>query len=789
MNILNNMLNLLFVNQSDPEFGSIDADITHIMNILLRTVIQMTSSMSKDNPLSANMVAIMLGILRIMTKSHYSAFVDQYSIRDLRVFIVEILAVFYNLVKYSVFPSDWMDMIMHQNTVILGTLRQLTVVIRDKFYAPFEQEVWSTFFSCSITFLTQPSLQLDKFSVHKQSTILQRYADMRRNTALDIGAMWMQLGAHKIAFVPALVGPILEMSLIPDEELRQDTIPIFFDMMQCEYYSSVLINDSYGDTKRNNSHHKLSFESFEREMMEKLDLFVENGRGDEAYRQQFHAIMMGLCAQHNMMRVEGEAFVHLVSGLLSRLLEYRTIINKDKNKLNQMACTVSLLNFYAKINRNEMYIRYVEKLFVFHREFKNFAEAAFTLKLHSNLLKWDDTELQTMFMSNRHNGCKTHRQLKETLYREIIDLFDKDQMWESAIEMSKELIDLYENQTFDYTNLSATHTNMARLYKKILNEQRLECEYFRVVFYGKGFPSVLRNKEFVYRGQELDRLDDFSSRMLEQYPSAELLQSMDPGDEITLSNGQFILIINVLPLMDETCQTRRLREHMSENLLRYYRTNNVQRFQLSRSSVRASGLDRTIMRTGNALPGILRFAQVVESEQFNVTPLQVAIETMQQTNNELRELVKTHTRAHAMGEELSINPLSLRLKGVIDAAVMGGPVKYEEAFLTDDYLQRNPNDRLLVDELTDLIANQMPLLEVALKVHRAKMPSILSELQESLEQLFAKRQATLEAKYGERVSIAHRIWFRLAFGSFCCFLVSVFFRIRPLTCFSSQTST
>lgn len=35
-----------------------------------------------------------------------------------------------------------------------------------------------------------------------------------------------------------MVGPILEMTLIPETELRKATIPIFFDMMQCEFHST-----------------------------------------------------------------------------------------------------------------------------------------------------------------------------------------------------------------------------------------------------------------------------------------------------------------------------------------------------------------------------------------------------------------------------------------------------------------------------------------------------------------------------------------------------------------------
>lgn len=748
------MLNLLFTGQSDPDFGPVETDIAHIMNILLRTVIQMSSTGNKENEITAHMVAVMLGILRSMSAYHYDLYVSQLSILEIRYFIIDILCVFYELVKNSVFPKDWMDMIMHQNTVILDSLRHLTTVIRDKFYTPFEHSVWESFFSCAIAFLTQPSLQLDQFGVHKKSTILQRYEDIRRKTAHDINGMWMQLGEYKAAFVPDLVGSILEMSLIPDEELRRDTIPIFFDMMQCEYYSSRFVNDSYGDTKRNNRHHKMSFESFEKEMMEKLDIFVESGRGDEEYRQQFYTIMMDLCRNHNTLRKDGEAFVQMVSGLLSRLLEYRTIIH-DENKENRMACTVSLLEFYEKVNRKEMFIRYVDKLCALHSEFENYAEAAFSLKLHSKMLNWNDMELSKLNQSHRHSGCKTHRQLKEALYLEIIELFDKGKMWECAIELCKELANQYEKEIFDYSQLSATHERLAIFYRKILQEPRYECEYFRVVFYGKRFPNFLRNKVFIYRGKEYERLDDFSSRVLAQHPSAELMRSMDtPGEEITQCDGQFILINSVQPIMNEYGRS----DQMSTQILKYYQTNNVNRFQFSRPislgekgdrGVDSLGLHRTIMTTCYPLPGILRSAEVIDTRQFKMTPLELAIETMQQTNNDIRELVKVHSKDF----QSPIKPLSMKIAGVIDAAVMGGLVKYEEAFLTPEYSLSNPDDLMLVEDLKELIAAQIPLLVLALQVHRAKMTDDLTALQDRWEQLFFDRREILELRYGKKVRV------------------------------------
>lgn len=78
------------------------------------------------------------------------------------------------------------------------------------------------------------------------------------------------------------------------------------------------------------------------------------------------------------------------------------------------------------IKRQEMYIRYVNKLCSLHLECDDFAEAAYTLRLHSELLLWSNDLLPPLLRSPlRYPTCNTHRQLKEALYHDIIDYFDK----------------------------------------------------------------------------------------------------------------------------------------------------------------------------------------------------------------------------------------------------------------------------------------------------------------------------------------------------------------------------
>jgi len=78
------------------------------------------------------------------------------------------------------------------------------------------------------------------------------------------------------------------------------------------------------------------------------------------------------------------------------------------------------------------------------------------------------------------------------------------------------------------------------------------------------------------------------------------------------------------------------------------------------------------------------------------------------TNKDIRDLIIDH-RAD---DNLPLNSLTMKIKGILDPAVMGGFSKYEEAFLTPEYLENHPSDIGYIEQLKDLIASQIPLLEI-----------------------------------------------------------------------------
>uniref|UniRef100_A0A673J6Q1 Dedicator of cytokinesis protein 1-like n=1 Tax=Sinocyclocheilus rhinocerous TaxID=307959 RepID=A0A673J6Q1_9TELE len=712
-----------------------DLKLTSFMTVN-RTVI----SMGRDSALIGGFVACMTGTLRQMDDYHYTHLISTFGKMrtDVVDFLMETFIMFKDLIGKNVYPADWVIMNMMQNKVFLRAINQYAAVLSKKFLdqTNFELQLWNNYFHLAVAFLTQESLQLENFSSDKRAKIFHKYQDMRRQIGFEIRDMWYNLGPHKIKFIPEMVGPILEMTLVPEIELRKATIPIFFDMMQCEF------------------HFRRCFQTFENEIITKLDHEVEGGRGDEQYKILFQKILLEHCRKHKYLAKTGETFVTLVVRLLERLLDYRTIMH-DENKENRMSCTVNVLNFYKEIEREEMYIRYLYKLCDLHKECDNYTEAGYTLLLHAKLLKWSEEACAAHLTQRDGYQATTQCQLKDQLYQEIINYFDKGKMWEEAIILGKELAEQYENEMFDFEQLSALLRKQAQFYENIVKVIRPKPDYFAVGYYGLGFPSFLRNKMFIYRGKEYERREDFEARLLTQFPNAEKMKTTTPpSEDIRSSSGQYIQCFTVKPILELPPKFQN--KPVSEQIISFYTVNEVQKFQYSRPVRKGEKdpdnefanmwIERTTFVTAYKLPGILRWFEVVSVSAEEISPLENAMETMQLTNEKINNMVQRHLN----DPSLPINPLSMLLNGIVDPAVMGGFTNYEKAFFTEKYIREHPNDQEKIEKLKDLIAWQIPNLAEGVRIHGQKVTEALRPFHERLEACFKQLKEKVEKQYGVR---------------------------------------
>ncbi|NXD23997.1 DOCK1 protein, partial [Spelaeornis formosus] len=332
------------------------------------------------------------------------------------------------------------------------------------------------------------------------------------------------------------------------------------------------------------------------------------------------------------------------------------------------------------------------------------------------------------------------------------------QMWEEAIALGKELAEQYENEMFDYEQLSELLRKQAQFYENIVKVIRPKPDYFAVGYYGQGFPTFIRNKVFIYRGKEYERREDFEARLLTQFPNAEKMKTTSPpGDDIKTSSGQYIQCFTVKPKLDLPSKFHR---PVSEQIVSFYRVNEVQRFEYSRPVRKGEKnpdnefanmwIERTIYVTAYKLPGILRWFEVKSVFMVEISPLENAIETMQLTNDKINNMVQQHLN----DPNLPINPLSMLLNGIVDPAVMGGFANYEKAFFTEKYMHEHPEDHDKIEKLKDLIAWQIPFLAEGIRLHGEKVTEALRPFHERMEACFRQLKDKVEKQYGVRAVLS-----------------------------------
>ncbi|XP_060885434.1 dedicator of cytokinesis protein 4b isoform X6 [Labrus mixtus] len=737
--ILTSMLSLLKkeeISTAEPVVSEeVELIVESLLGVLLRTILEISNRPQPAGPtmrlqfqdVTGEFVACLLALLRQMSDRHYQQLLQAFSSKDnLRDFLLQIFTVFRILIRPEMFPKDWTVMRLVTNNVIITTVLYLSDALRKNFLNDkFDYKVWDSYFYLSVIFINQPCLQLESFSPSKRKKILEKYGDMRVMMGCEIFSMWQNLGEHKLNFIPAMIGPFLEVTLVPQPDLRNVMIPIFHDMMDWEQRRSG------------------NFKQVEAKLIDKLDSLMSEGKGDETYRELFNSILLKKI-ERETWRESGISLIATVTRLMERLLDYRDCMKLGEVDGKKIGCTVSLLNFYkTELNKEEMYIRYIHKLYDLHLKAQNYTEASYTLLLYDELLEWSDRPLREFL----NYPMQSEWQRKEYLHLTIVQNFDRGKCWENGIILCRELADQYESY-YDYRNLSKMRMMEASLYDKIMDQQRLEPEFFRVGFYGKKFPFFLRNKEFVCRGHDYERLEAFQQRMLNEFPHAIAMQHVNQPDQtIYQAEAQYLQIYAVTPIPES--QDVLQRDGVPDNIKSFYKFNHIWRFRYDRpfhkgtkdkeNEFKSLWVERTTLTLVQSLPGISRWFEVEKRELVEVSPLENAIEVIENKNLQLRTLI-TQCQSRQMQ---NINPLTMCLNGVIDAAVNGGLARYQEAFFVKDYIMNHPEDGEKIGRLRELMFEQAHILEYGLAVHEKFVPQDMRPLHKKLVDQFHLMKSSL----------------------------------------------
>jgi hypothetical protein len=501
-------------------------------------------------------------------------------------------------------------------------------------------------------------------------------------------------------------------------------------MMDCELQST-------GDFRR-----------VESELIDKLDTYVSGGgRGDDRFKDTLFKILSVETSKYPELQKAGVSqFIESMTQLLSRLLEFRNVPEGEENRNQRMSTISNLLHLYREMEREEMYLRYIYKLCNMHLQWGHYTEAAFTLMLHARKLEWHD--FPGPRVPGKYAEATTERRLKEMLYQDIIEYFDKGKLWEFSITVSKELAQHYE-MAFDYDRLSNIYRTIGDSFHKIVHSVRAVPSYFRVGFYGRGFLPSLRNKLFIFRGGEYENIGDFNARLTAEFASAQMLKKSTPPEaDILQSPGQYIQTCTVEPLPEDP--DRFQGQNVAETIRGFHTHNDVRQFRVDRPFHRGPKdkenefatlwIERTTYQTVESLPGILRWSEVQsQPHSVELCPVENALESVLNRNKDMRRVIAQCVADPSQG----VMTLGMSLNGIIDAAVNGGVAKYEMAFLVPEYLKTNAEHAELVAKLRDTITEQVEICGEALALHGRFAPGTLQPFQQKMEEMYE----SLKKKY------------------------------------------
>ena len=234
---------------------------------------------------------------------------------------------------------------------------------------------------------------------------------------------------------------------------------------------------------------------------------------------------------------------------------------------------------------------------------------------------------------------------------------------------------------------------------------RLDPEYFMVAFRGDDFPVYLRNKDFVYRGLEFEKLPSFTQRLKEEFPRASVLPHSErlaaengDGNGGGEEEGRPRIYVCCVQVAEEDegkgeegfsmpPRVRQSRRRMDVRAFRHDRP--VHRGARDRlNEFKTLWIERTHLRTRAGFPSLLRWLEVDPSPRTElVPPVTHACEAVEAKTRELRRLASADdvdgrsSGATATATAETTQRLSLTLQGALDAAVNGGVARYREAFL------------------------------------------------------------------------------------------------------------
>lgn len=427
-----------------------------------------------------------------------------------------------------------------------------------------------------------------------------------------------------------------------------------------------------------------------------------------------------------------------VGNLLRTVDEFLDLLvavhNTPLGEAYQIMDTLRLMDFLKDMRKEDMFIRYVHQLVTVQLSSNNLVEAALSLRLHADLYTWDVNE-RVPALSDPDFPEQTAFERREQLFLEMIGYYEDGKSWENALETYRELADNYEHIVFEYGKLSKCYRAMAKLQQAILEGSRTEPKFYRVAYYGMGFPSGLRDRQFVVQGGPWEGFQMFADRMMMQHPAARLVESAVDSVE-----GQFIQISPVSPEINYAAPSFR-KQRVPTNVRDYLTRRGIRAFSVTHLETDApvdTWTEKTVFITIEGFPAILKRSEVMDSVIVGVSPVERAIEEVLRRTKQLAELEQRFSEYKSPDRNLDMGAFSIALTNAVDANKSIASLRM--------LLEEHETKEELRESLRTVIADHVALIKKSLGTHGRLVPDGLRGVQSSCVKCF---EATFRRELAE----------------------------------------
>ncbi len=623
-----------------------------------------------------------------------------------------------------------------------------------------KMDLWFSYLFSGLAMLNSDTLDLEGSSKNRRKVVLEQAGDIRNDVCDKIREVWGALGNRKYSMIKQLVEPLLRLADLKHEKTKALSTDMYLSLFSEEL-------------KRSNNFSLIRFVT-----INAVDLIVtersllrpqptrtglnnnnnSNGSSNggkskthapgQGFEELFDVRLRKKFRSDPLLNT-GETLDFLSE--VTKLFSLLSVLSKFGNKGDleyedeQTQAMLRLMAYLKKAQRDDMFVKYVERLKKIHRDLNNHSEAAQVLLMHATY-PWEENKDVPAFTMDQATTWPSEsiESRRIRVYRKAIDLYALGKNWEKCLAYCELLRTFYERE-FMYEKLSSVLMEQAKYYLSIKQQERFYPTHFRVSFLGLRYPVDIRNKVFVYRGAPLESIMEFSSRLRHQFPTAKSVPPGKEKDEMKESEDKlYIQVSGVTTAYAEEWDNMmpEFRDSMIDPVKLYRKNCNVSTFWFPRpfrknrerkAQMKARGetynefmdlwTKKIFMRTEDTFPNVKRRLEVVETTEHYQNPLEVAVITVVDKNEDLKRRIEV---AESLEGRTAEQSFTMAINGTVDAAVNGGIANYEP-FLTGSYrtdfpeiaedVDSTPEKSAKVQELKNALVNHFIILKRGVEIH------------------------------------------------------------------------